>query len=305
MRGEQGGDDGGFHRAVLGAEDIEDDVFAAADVDGLGVVEDGVPGAVGGLEFARGSVGAGAFYVDVLYVGAEVGEAPGDVVVVSDDDEGRAGESDSCYVEVGAGWSGGFEGGLVPDAGDAEWLRCMSLERSGFPEAVWAPETAQLLEPALQAWHRDRGLRFCCESYQSGGSSDPRSQNRPVRLRSDVGTRICGGFGACEFGLGFVEGDVGDVFLRGGQVDEGLGGWMVAPGAYGIEVGEERGREAGGESFAAEFLREAAEVRSWYMKREMRTESRGVQGAGSSWRRRNSSGRWGRWTAMEALTPRA
>ena len=30
------------------------------------------------------------------------------------------------------------------------WERCMSLERMGFPEAVWAPETTQLLEPAMQ-----------------------------------------------------------------------------------------------------------------------------------------------------------
>ncbi len=60
-----------------------------------------------------------------------------------------------------------------------------------------------------------------------------------------------------EFGLGFVEGDVGDFLLGGGEVDEGLGGWVVAPGAYGVEIGQERGWEAGGEDFAAEFLREA------------------------------------------------
>ena len=55
--------------------------------------------------------------------------------------------------------------------------------------------------------------------------------------------------------MGFVEGDVDS--LRGGEVDEGLGGWVVAPGAYGVEVGEEFGRELGGEGFAVEFLREA------------------------------------------------
>ena len=38
--------------------------------------------------------------------------------------------------------------------------------------------------------------------------------------------------GSFEFGLGFVEGDVGDLFLGGGQVDDGLGGWVVAPGAW-------------------------------------------------------------------------
>ena len=70
------------------------------------------------------------------------------------------------------------------------------------------------------------------------------------------GTRIRGAFRLCEFGLGFVEGDVGDVFLWGGQVDDGLGGWVVAPGASGIEVGNEFWRELGAEGFAVEFLRE-------------------------------------------------
>ena len=65
------------------------------------------------------AVEAGAFDVEVLDVGAEVGEAPGDVVVVADDDEGRAGKGDSGYVEGRAGGGRGFEVGLVPDAGDA------------------------------------------------------------------------------------------------------------------------------------------------------------------------------------------
>ena len=54
-------------------------------------------------------------------------------------------------------------------------------------------------------------------------------------------------------GLGFVEGDVGDVFLRGSEVDRGLSGWVVAPGDYGVEVGNEVLRETGGEGFAAEL----------------------------------------------------
>jgi hypothetical protein len=57
--------------------------------------------------------------------------------------------------------------------------------------------------------------------------------------------------------LGFVEGDVGDVFLRGGEVDDGLGGWVVAPGDGGIEVADEVLREAGGEGFAVELGGEA------------------------------------------------
>lgn len=55
----------------------------------------------------------------------------------------------------------------------------------------------------------------------------------------------------------FVEGDVGDVELGGGEVDLGLGGWVVAPGAYGVEVSEEGRGEPGGEGFAVELLGEA------------------------------------------------
>src|SRR5438477_10422490 len=40
------------------------------------------------------------------------------------------------------------------------WARCMSLERRGLPVAVWAPETAQLLEPAKQS--SQMGLRRVC-----------------------------------------------------------------------------------------------------------------------------------------------
>ena len=60
-----------------------------------------------------------------------------------------------------------------------------------------------------------------------------------------------------QFGLGFVEGDVGDVFLRGGEVDDGLGGWVVAPGDDGVEVGDEVLRESRGEGLAVELGGEA------------------------------------------------
>ncbi len=116
---EEAGDNGGFEVAVLGAEEVEDDVFAAADVDGLGMVDDGLPRAVGGLELGLAVVNTGALDVDVLHVGAEVGEAPGDVVVVTDDDEGDAGQSDSGDMEGSAGGGGGFQDGLIPDAGYA------------------------------------------------------------------------------------------------------------------------------------------------------------------------------------------
>ncbi len=60
---------------------------------------------------------ADVFDVDVLDFGSEVGEAPGYVVVVADDDEGHAGKRDSGDMEI-AGRCRGFEVGLVPDARD-------------------------------------------------------------------------------------------------------------------------------------------------------------------------------------------
>ena len=102
--GEDAGDDGGGDLAVLRGGDVEDDVFVAADVDGLGLMEDAVPGSVGGFEF-RGFAGASEMLdVDVLNVGAEVGESPGDMVVVAYDDEGNTGEGDAGYVEVCSCW---------------------------------------------------------------------------------------------------------------------------------------------------------------------------------------------------------
>jgi hypothetical protein len=60
----------------------------------------------------------------------------------------------------------------------------------------------------------------------------------------------------CEFGLGFVGGDVGDVWLGLREIDDWLGGRVVAPGAYGIQIGDELGGEMRGEGFAAELYRE-------------------------------------------------
>ena len=59
------------------------------------------------------------------------------------------------------------------------------------------------------------------------------------------------------FALGFIEGDFGEVGWRIGEVNGGFGGWVVAPGAYGIEVGEEFRRKLCGERFAVEFLGES------------------------------------------------
>jgi hypothetical protein len=57
--------------------------------------------------------------------------------------------------------------------------------------------------------------------------------------------------------LGFVEGDVGDVLLRRGEVDDGFGGWVVAPSDGGVEIADQVCGEYGGEGFAVEFSGEA------------------------------------------------
>jgi len=75
------------------------------------------------------------------------------------------------------------------------------------------------------------------------------------------GEEICGRGGvACgfvEFGLGFVEGDVGNFFLRSGEVDGGSHGRVIAPGDCGIEIGDEVLGETSGEGFAVELGSEA------------------------------------------------
>jgi hypothetical protein len=53
--------------------------------------------------------------------------------------------------------------------------------------------------------------------------------------------------------LGFVERDVGNVFLRGSEIDAGLGRRMVAPGDGGVEIADEVRRKFCGEGFAVEF----------------------------------------------------
>ena len=57
------------------------------------------------------------------------------------------------------------------------------------------------------------------------------------------------GFGPGEFGLGLVEGDVGEFYVGVGEVGLRLAGRVVAPGAYGVEVGLEFGREVSGDGF--------------------------------------------------------
>ena len=77
----------------------------------------GCQGAVSGLELFRRAGIAGGFYVKVLDVGTQVGEAPGKVLVVADGDEGGSGKGNAGGVEsVG----GGLEVNFVPDSGNGE-----------------------------------------------------------------------------------------------------------------------------------------------------------------------------------------
>ena len=57
--------------------------------------------------------------------------------------------------------------------------------------------------------------------------------------------------------LGFVEGNVGNIGLGRGEVDGWLRGGMVAPGAYGVEVGKQGEGETGAESFAVQLVGKA------------------------------------------------
>ena len=162
--------------------------------------------------------------VDVLDSGAEVGEAPGDVVVVADDDEGNAGEGDSGDVEI-AGGGGGLEVGLVPDAGDAVGeVRVLGEERLagggvgsgddpvvGAGEAAFADGVAEgLLEGEevlgsggvgiyvfTRVWLPER--RKCGRAGFTPSSKSARRGPRFARyphLRIEIrGTRICRGTG--------------------------------------------------------------------------------------------------------------
>ncbi len=229
------------------------------------------------------------FDVDVLDGGAEVGEAPGDVVVVADDDEGNAGEGDAGDVKV-AGGGGGLEVGLIPDAGDAvgevhvvreEWLAGGGVGAGDDPvvgagEAAFADGVAEVLLEGEEFLEGGRG--GVCGCYTSRDCDGWGSGDLVVSWR-EFGRFPVVVVRRIEFGLGFVEGDVGDVFLRGGEVDDGLGGRVVAPGDYGVEIGD----EVGG-SFAVRASRLSSVgklvVRSWNMTRPTRMVSRGVQGAG-------------------------
>ena len=114
--------------------------------------------------------------------------------------------------------------------------RCMSLERSGLPEAVWEPETTQLLEPGVQPEQMGRprvlrrsaissgvGLRFAdSHPFRKGREMDgapgfdspvPRCEGSPPHGRRPV--RGDPGPGA-PAGLRFVD---SHPFRKGREMD--------------------------------------------------------------------------------------
>ena len=86
--------------------------------------------------------------VQVLHVGVDVGEAPGDAVVVADDHARHAGEGVAGHL-VGAGVAeSGWQCRAISYQMDGIWMdRCGSLASSGMPVVVRLPAMTQLFEP--------------------------------------------------------------------------------------------------------------------------------------------------------------
>jgi len=167
--------------------------------------------------------------VDVLYVGAEIGEAPGYVGVVADDDEGHSGKRDAGDVEV-SGRNGGFEIGLVPDAGDI---------------------VAEVHVVGEQRTSR-RSTRAGDDPVVGAGAAALTGGSEGLRESNEVLSGGRGWFGPTELRLRFVERNVGEL-LRRGEIDLRLCGRVVAPGANGVQIGDEIGSEVRGKGLAIEF----------------------------------------------------
>ncbi len=85
-------------RAVRGGLDVEDDIFAAANVNDFVIDGERLPCA--SMPFVV-ALAVELFDVEVLHVAVERGESPGHVLVVAGDDERKAGQRDSGGVEAG------------------------------------------------------------------------------------------------------------------------------------------------------------------------------------------------------------
>jgi len=99
------------YRAVASHHYLHGVVWLTFDVNGFVKNLGFYPGSVYAVFVWRG--GIELLNVEVLHVGAIVGETLGDVVVVADDDERGAGESEALGIEIGSG-----EMNFVPDGGN-------------------------------------------------------------------------------------------------------------------------------------------------------------------------------------------
>ena len=159
---------------------------------------------------------------EVLHVRAEVGEPPGDVVVVPSDDEGRAGEGHSGGVEGGLRCGiRGLQVGLVPEFGHAE--REVHVVREQRPSRGGARA----------------GDSPCVGAGDTGGAGSLEEGEGPIEGEKVGRGGGGGGRVLAELRLRLVEGDVVELGLGRGDVGHGLAGVVIAPGAGGVEIGDE------------------------------------------------------------------
>ena len=153
--------DVGHDRPVHGAAHGDRDVGAARDLDRLMRALEGDL-----LPVAQVGVAADLLEVEVGDVGAEVGHAPSDALVVADDDARHAREGEARHPE-GAGCVTVRHWRLTWDQMPGiERVRCGSLASSGLPVVVRGPETTHEFEPMSSPRPSGRG-----SGVEGGGRS--------------------------------------------------------------------------------------------------------------------------------------
>ena len=214
-----GSEDAGDERAVAGYDYLFDMwAGAVAQVDLFAYDGGFFPFS---LEFEAGRtaavvVGVWAFDVEVLDIGEGVGQAPGDVLVVADDDAGCAGEGGAADLEAGFGAVGRGRAGemhLVPSAGHGHDEVGIVTENRASGEGFFCgdgPGVAALSElgrgdsePVFQL--------FVLVEDEAGGMEEPH------RLLASYALHNCG---VCVWIVRFQIGGEGGVEL-GGQPGAG------------------------------------------------------------------------------------
>ena len=147
-------------------------VGAAGDLDDL------LRGSVTGCQVAVAQVGVAddPLEVEVGDVGAEVGEAPGDVGVVADDDPGHAREGETADV-------------IGQDSDDR-----------AAGQAVLDPDAGLARRPGAGRW-RAAACRWWCASRRRPTSSNPRPPPRPTSCGTEVSAACTVAYAACADGL--------------------------------------------------------------------------------------------------------